>query len=261
LRIATWNINGLRARLDFVKLWLTEREPDVVGLQELKMQDEQFPHDEFEALGYQAITHGQKSWNGVAILAKGPIKEIEAGLPGQEEFGARLIRAHVGEGDQSVDFTTLYCPNGKTVGHEDYPRKLAWFEALRDWAAGFVRADASQILCGDFNIVPTGLDSWNEEAFQGEIFHTDEERARMQDLLGLGLRDLYREKEPETQEFSWWDYRGGAFHRKQGLRIDFLLGTDAAVERLRSVEIDREFRKKKDGMTASDHAPVIAELD
>ena len=138
MRIATWNINGLRARLDYIKLWLSERQPDVVGLQELKMQDHQFPHDEFEALGYRALTHGQKSWNGVAILSRLPIELIESGLPGQEDFGARLIRARVGEGEGQVDFTTLYCPNGKNTDHDDFHRKLAWFDALREWASRFV---------------------------------------------------------------------------------------------------------------------------
>jgi len=261
LRIATWNINGLRARMDYIKLWLSDRQPDVVGLQELKMQDHQFPHDEFEALGYRAMTHGQKSWNGVAILSRLPIELIEAGLPGQEDYGARLIRARVGEGSDQVDFTTLYCPNGKNTDHDDFPRKLAWFDALRDWTSRFISQDESSVLCGDFNIVPTKLDTWNEEEFQGEIFHTDAERERLRAVLDLGLRDLFREKEPESTTFSWWDYRGGAFHRKHGLRIDFLLGTRAVAARLRSVEIDREFRKKKDGLTASDHCPVLALLD
>ena len=261
VQLATWNINGLRARLDYVKLWLGEREPDVVGFQELKMEDDKFPHDEFEALGYTCVTHGQKSWNGVAILSRLPIEHVESGLPGQEDFGARLIRARVGEGDASVDFTTLYCPNGKSIEHDDFPRKLAWFDALRDWASDFVDPATPAILCGDFNIVPTGLDTWDEESFGGSIFHTVEERARLAAVVDTGLRDLYREREPETRAFSWWDYRGGAFHRKHGLRIDFLLGTDAIVSRLRDVEIDRDFRKKKDGLTASDHAPVIATLD
>jgi hypothetical protein len=143
VQLATWNINGLRARLDYVKLWLGEREPDVVGFQELKMEDDKFPHDEFEALGYTCVTHGQKSWNGVAILSRLPLEHVESGLPGQEDFGARLIRARVGEGDARVDFTTLYCPNGKSVEHDDFPRKLAWFDALRDWATGFVDPEIS----------------------------------------------------------------------------------------------------------------------
>ena len=261
MRIATWNVNGLRARLDFVKLWLAERAPDVVGFQELKLTDEQFPHAEFEALGYRSVSHGQKSWNGVAILTKLPLEPIEAGLPEQADFGARLIRARVGEGKLALDFTTLYCPNGKDVDHDDFPKKLAWFESLHRWASGFVRAEASVVLCGDFNIVPTPLDSYDEAEHAGSIFHTKAERERYSAVLGVGLHDLYRELEPETKAFSWWDYRGGAFHRKQGLRIDFLLGTPAVVARLRSVEIDREFRKKRDDLTPSDHAPVIAVLD
>lgn len=261
MQIATWNINGLRARVDYIKLWLAEREPDVVGFQELKMEDDKFPHGTFEELGYTTVTHGQKSWNGVAILSRLPVEHVESGLPGQADFGSRLIRARVGEGDAAVDFTTLYCPNGKSTDHDDFPKKLAWFDALRDWAKGFVDSGTSTILCGDFNIVPTALDTWDEESFAGSIFHTNEERARLAAVLGVGLRDLYREVEPDTQAFSWWDYRGGAFHRKHGLRIDFLLGTEAVVSRLRGVEIDRDFRKKKEGLTASDHAPVIATLD
>jgi len=261
VKIATWNINGLRARLDYLKLWLADRQPDVVGLQELKMTDELFPHDAFDALGYKAVTHGQKSWNGVAILSKLPIERLESGLVGEEESGARLIRARIGRGDEALDFTTLYCPNGKNTEHEDFARKLAWFDSLREWASSFLRAEESAVLCGDFNIVPSGLDSWNEEEFKGSIFHTDLERERMSAILDLGLRDLYRALAPEEQAFSWWDYRGGAFHRKHGLRIDFILGTNHVVERLRSVEIDRDYRKKKDGLTASDHAPVVAVLD
>ncbi len=261
VQIATWNVNGLRARVDYIKLWLAEREPDVVGFQELKMEDDKFPHDAFEDLGYRCVTHGQKSWNGVAILSRLPVEHVESGLPGQADFGSRLIRARVGEGNAAVDFTTLYCPNGKSTDHDDFPKKLDWFDALRDWAKGFVDSGTATILCGDFNIVPTALDTWDEESFVGSIFHTDEERARLAAVLDVGLRDLYREVEPDTQAFSWWDYRGGAFHRKHGLRIDFLLGTEAVVSRLRGVEIDRDFRKKKEGLTASDHAPVIATLD
>ena len=132
---------------------------------------------------------------------------------------------------------------------------------LRAWAAGFLKPDRAAVLCGDFNVVPTPLDSYDEEALAGEIFHTAAERARYAALLAVGLHDLYREREPATKAFTWWDYRGGAFHRKQGLRIDFLLGTPAVVARLRSVEIDREFRKKRGELTPSDHAPVLAVLD
>ena len=255
MRIATWNINGLRARLDFILHWLDARRPDVVGLQELKLEEELFPHDVFEQAGYRAAVHGQKSWNGVAVLSRHEISAVERGLAGGDELGARVIETETG----GLAFTTVYCPNGKSVDHDDFPRKLAWFDALADHLEQR-GCDGARIVGGDFNICPTPLDSWNEKAKKGSIFHTDEERERFRRLLELGYHDLFRELHPDSRTFSWWDYRGGAFHRGMGLRIDFLLGTRAVLDRLRSVEIDRDYRKKKEGLTASDHAPVIAEL-
>ena len=254
MRIATWNINGLRARLDFILLWLTERQPDVVGLQELKITDGEFPHEPFNAIGYQVQTHGQKAWNGVAVVSKNPVEIVQRGLPGQDDFGARLITARTGD----LSFTTVYCPNGKDVGHEDYAKKLAWYASLAEY---WQTIDASAaVLCGDFNIVPTALDSWHSEQAEGMIFHTPAERASFAKLIDLGLIDLCRARFPDERKFSWWDYRGGAFHRNQGLRIDFVLGTDAVLQRLQAVEIDRDFRKKKEDFTASDHAPVLVDL-
>jgi exodeoxyribonuclease-3 len=257
MRIATWNVNGLRARLEFVLHWLRERSPDVVGLQELKLTDEQFPHAEIEEAGYRAVVHGQKAWNGVAILSREPAELTQRGLPGQEDFGARLVTAEVA----GLSFTTVYVPNGKSVGHDDFPRKLAWLDALTAHVGERADRDAPAVLCGDFNIVPAPIDSWNEAKLEGSIFHTDDERARFRNLLDRGLVDLFRESQPDEQAFSWWDYRGGAFHRKMGLRIDFLLATRKVLEGVRSVEIDRDYRKKKEGLTPSDHAPVIADLE
>ena len=255
MRIATWNINGLRARLEFMRLWLQARKPDVVGLQELKITDEEFPTAFFNELGYHVVTYGQKAWNGVAILSREPVELLERGLPGEQEFGARFMRVRAGD----VFVTTVYCPNGKDLSHEDFPRKLAWLDSLvRHWAS--LERDACSVLCGDFNVVPAALDSWLGAGGEGHIFHTAEERMRFAALLDLGLFDLYREKYPDRQEFSWWDYRGGAFHRGHGLRIDLLLGSAATLARLRDVEIDREFRKKRSDLTASDHAPVFVDL-
>ncbi|MCP3984123.1 MAG: exodeoxyribonuclease III [bacterium] len=253
MKIATWNVNGLRARLDFVLHWLAAREPDVVGLQELKLQDDQFPHEVFERVGYRAVTHGQKAWNGVAILSRKPITLVQAGLPGQEGLGARLITGEV----EGLTFTTVYCPNGKNIDHDDYPRKLAWFDALADHLGA---PTEPSVVCGDFNICPTALDSWNAAEFAGQIHHSDAERVRMDRIANQGWMDLYRSLHPEEQAFSWWDYRGGSFHRGRGLRIDFVLGTEKVRERTRAVMIDRDYRKKHEGLTASDHAPVIAEL-
>jgi len=256
MRIATWNINGLGARLAFVQHWLRAREPDLLALQELKLLDEKFPHAEFEPLGYRALTHGQKAWNGVAVLAREPIELVQTGLPGQEDMGARLITVRAGD----LLFTSLYCPNGKSVEHADFPRKLAWFDALIAHLRSAAAGERAHVLAGDFNLCPSALDSCHAEAADGEIFHTEEERARFRALRSSGFIDLFRAHQPETRAFSWWDYRGGAFHQNRGLRIDFLLGTADVQRRLKSIEIDREYRKKHDGLTASDHAPVYADL-
>lgn len=257
MQVAAWNINGLRARLDFVLHWLRARRPDVVGLQELKLADEQFPHEVFAAEGYRAAVHGQKSWNGVAVLSREEAAVTQRGLPGEEEFGSRLLSVDVG----GIAFTTVYVPNGKGIEHADYPRKLRWLESLRGWLDAARDPREPAILCGDFNVVPQPLDGWNEELHAGRIFHSEDERRRYRAVLDWGFRDLFREMYPDERKFSWWDYRGGAFHLGHGLRIDFLLGTESAAKRLKTVSIDREYRKKKDGLTASDHAPVIAEIE
>jgi exodeoxyribonuclease III len=252
MRIATWNVNGLRARLDFLKRWLEERQPDIVGMQELKITAEVFT-----SLGYNVAIHGEKGWNGVGIASRHAIEVETTGLPGQSEMGSRLITATI----QGLSFTTVYVPNGKDLDHVDYPRKLQWLETLADhWSATHASGDAA-ILCGDFNVTPAAIDSWRGAAADGRLFHTPAERDRLRMLDQSGLYDLFREKYPDDQRFSWWDYRGGAFHRGQGLRIDFIYGTAPVLARVRDVTIDRDYRKKQDGLTASDHAPVIVELD
>jgi exodeoxyribonuclease III len=256
MRIATWNVNGLRARLDYLCLWLEAREPDVVGLQELKLADDQFPRERFAELGYHATVYGQKAWNGVAVLSRIPAEVIQRGLPGQEAAGARLLAVEV----DGLEFTTLYCPNGKTLDHPDYRMKLSWFEALAAYWSERSARDAPAVLGGDFNIVPGPLDTWLGADGDGRIFHTVEERQRFEVLLRLRLVDLYRDRHPDGRAFSWWDYRGGAFHRGHGLRIDLLLGNDAVRRRVREVVIDRDFRKKHDELGPSDHAPVYADL-
>ena len=213
MRIATWNVNGLRARLDFILHWLNSRQPDVLGMQELKVEDHEFPHDVFEDAGYQVATFGQKGWNGVAIATKAPLEVQQHGLPGQDDAGARLIRGRVGD----LSFATVYCPNGKTLDHADFAMKLAWYDALIDYL-GELDADQPFVLGGDFNVVPKPLDCWRGEEADGTIFCTAQERSRYQALLNGGLVDLFRAVRPDDQRFSWWDYRGGAFHRGLGLR-------------------------------------------
>nr|VFK33362.1 MAG: exodeoxyribonuclease-3 [Candidatus Kentron sp. MB]VFK76136.1 MAG: exodeoxyribonuclease-3 [Candidatus Kentron sp. MB] len=262
MQIATWNINGLRARRAYLLDWLARRRPDVVGLQELKMVDELFPTDVFEELGYRSATHGQKAWNGVAILSRWPMEVTEVGLPGQEALGARLISADIDTDVGVVSFTTVYVPNGKDTSHEDFPRKLAWLDVLADYAQRHIGSRERAVLCGDFNICPTPMDSWRGEAANGQIFHTQEERQRFGRFCAppCGLMDVYRERFPEERAFSWWHYRAGAFPKGQGLRLDFLLATPGLYADMSSVMIDREYRKKQEGLTPSDHAPVVAEF-
>jgi exodeoxyribonuclease-3 len=255
MRLATWNVNGLRARIDFVKIWLEEREPDVVGMQELKLTEDEFPMEVFTELGYEVLMYGQKGWNGVAVASRLPMSLVTRGLPGEEDAGARLITANVDD----LAFTTVYVPNGKDTDHADFPGKLAWLEAL----AAHMGADRtdSAVLCGDFNVVHQHVDSWRAAAADGRVFHTPEERSRLEALMQTGFCDLFREHHGDEQKFSWWDYRGGAFHRGHGLRIDLILGTARVRERMREIVIDRDFRKKHDGLTASDHAPVILDIE
>lgn len=256
MRVATWNINGIRARFEFLLHWLQARKPDVVGLQELKIVDESFPYEALKDQGYHSVFHAQKSWNGVAILSRVRPTLTQKGLPHEYDMGARLIAADVG----SLRFITVYCPNGKQIKHPDFPRKLKWLDSLLNYLAKEQNPNQPMVLCGDFNVCPTPLDTWNEQAFAGEIFHTQEERSRFAQLLEWGLVDAYRTLMPSEQAFSWWDYRGGAFHKNQGLRIDFLLMTRLVQEHIQHIEIDREYRKKKEGLIASDHAPVLVDL-
>lgn len=256
MRIATWNINGLRARLEYLRLWLNARKPDIVGLQEIKITDEEFPTEFFSSLGYHVVTYGQKAWNGVAVLSRSPAEVLDRGLPGEAAFGSRLLRVKVGD----LQFTTVYCPNGKDLDHEDFPNKLAWFDSLlRFWAAQDRNVPA--VLCGDFNVVPSDLDSWHSGSNSELMFHTKAERDRYAALLELGLIDVFRQCFPDKKAFSWWDFRGGAFHKGQGLRIDMVLATAPVAQRVNDVVIDRDYRKKIEGLISSDHAPVFADLD
>lgn len=254
--MATWNVNSIKARLPFVLGWLRAREPDVVCIQELKVADDEFPHAELAAAGYHCAVHGQPQWNGVAVLSREPATVLQRGLPGAGDQGARLITVDVG----GTTVTSVYVPNGKTVEHPDYLAKLAWLDRFGDYVADLVDASAPHVIGGDFNLVPGPLDSWDPVRFEGAIFHTEEELARYTRVLGTGLEDLYRCVHPEGTMFSWWDYRAGSFHKNQGLRIDFLLATAPVRDRVDTIGVDREYRKKQEGETPSDHAPVIADL-
>jgi exodeoxyribonuclease-3 len=246
----------VRARLDFLLHWLDARRPDIVGIQELKVNEEGLPVDVLADAGYHLAACCQAGWNGVAVLAREAPEVMRRGLPGAEEWGARLLDTRVA----GLRFVTVYVPNGKTVRHPDFQMKLDWMDALHRYVRDHLDPALPTVLCGDMNISPGPLDSWNEALLRGGIFHTDEERTRFAALLDWGFVDLFRDRHPEAQQFSWWDYRAGAFHKGHGLRIDFVLATAPVSARVEEVVIDREYRKKKDGLIASDHAPVYADL-
>jgi exodeoxyribonuclease-3 len=256
---ATWNVNSLTARLDFTLDFLATHQPDVVCVQELKLDDDAFPHLALAQAGYLALTHGQPQWNGVGIFVKRSYdaapRVLARGLPGATELGARLLTAEVA----GASVTSVYVPNGKSLSHPDFHTKLAFLDSL-DAYVGTLDLSRPTLVAGDFNLVPGALDSWNEDGFRGRIFHTEEERSRWRRLLGRGLVDVFRRLNPTEVAFSWWDYRAGSFHKEQGLRIDFVLASPGLSELATRAFIDRDFRKKREGRIPSDHAPVLVEF-
>jgi exodeoxyribonuclease-3 len=254
VKIATWNVNSIRARWERVLGWLEAVRPDVLCMQETKVPDEEFPTLELRAVGYHVVLCGQKTYNGVAIAAREPPTEVACGLgDGGDDSQSRLIAATVG----GVRFLSAYVPNGQAVGSEKYGYKLAWMERLaRHLAAGY-RPEQPLVLAGDFNVAPADLDVHDPAAWRGQIMCSDDERAALAEICRFGLADAFRRLHPTEVAFSWWDYRQLSFPRNRGLRIDHVLVTPPLVERLRSAAIDREARK---GKQPSDHAPVIVEL-
>lgn len=258
--LATWNVNGIRARSQRLAEWLAERQPDVVCLQELKIAEADFPFLELLGSGYHAVVAGQPSWNGVAVIAKERPEVLTRELPGTAAAGARFVMAKV----HGIDVASVYIPNGKTLSHADFKLKLAWLESLATLIEERAKSgnETPLLVGGDFNVCPTDLDSYGGARFKDRIFHTDSERALIERLRGAGLIDLYRSTYPDTVSFSWWDYRAGSFHKNEGMRLDMLFATPSLATRVKDVYVDRDYRKKgKSGSIPSDHAPVIAVLD
>ena len=253
MRIATWNVNSLKARLPRVLDWLAANDPDVIALQELKLEEDQCPIGELADAGYTGVFHGQRQWNGVAILARSGVTDAARPLA-DHPGGARAVYGRVGE----LGVMSIYAPNGKYVAHPDYSMKLDWLTRLTDHIAQAISRGRPLVVAGDFNIVPADIDTWDAALNAGVIFHTEPERAGIARLESLGLTDLYRHANPETRAFTWWDYRAGNFHKGIGLRIDLVYGTADLRDRLRGARIDRDARK---GKLPSDHAPVIIDLD
>jgi exodeoxyribonuclease-3 len=258
MRLATWNVNSLKARQDRVEEWLAYADADVVCLQETKVSDDAFPQLAFGALGYDAVHHGQGQWNGVAILSRVGIDEVSTGfddakLADPYEGDARLLAATCG----GVRVVTVYVPNGREVGSDYYARKLDWLRRLREWLDATASPDDPLAVLGDFNVAPEDRDVWSPAAFEGATHVTEPERAAVRDLEAWGLVDAFRAVYSQDRLYTYWDYRRGDFHEHRGMRIDLVLVTEPLARRVRWALVDRNARK---GKLPSDHAPLVVDL-
>ena len=252
--IATWNVNSLRVRLPQLAEWLAANPVHTIALQETKLEDAAFPRAEIEALGYHVAASGQRTYNGVAILARAPLHDVQTGIPGFDDPQRRVLAATI----DGVRVVNLYVPNGQSVGSEKYAYKLRWLAALRDWLREELARHPRLIALGDFNIAPEDRDVHDPAAWAGSVHVSEPERAALRELLALGLADSFRLFEQPPGTYSWWDYRQGAFRRNNGLRIDLLLVSDALAKACSQSVIDREPRRAE---RPSDHAPAIASFD
>jgi exodeoxyribonuclease-3 len=252
-RLATWNVNSLKVRLAHLVDWLAQARPDVACLQETKTEDASFPLAELQAAGYQAVYCGQKAYNGVAILARSAITEVQHGIPDFADDPRRVIAATV----EGIRIVCLYAPNGQAPGSEKYAYKLRWYQALAAWLKNELAARRELAVLGDLNVAPEDRDVHDPKRWEGQIHVSEPERAAMRSVVALGLADAFRLFEQPEKEFSWWDYRLAAFQRNWGLRIDHILLSPALAKRCIACRIDKSPRKLE---RPSDHAPVLAEL-
>lgn len=257
MRIATWNVNSLKARLPRVEDWLDYARPDVLCLQETKLADAAFPHLSFGSLGYESVHYGQGRWNGVAILSRVGVVDVVTGfnkLADPYEGEARLIAAKCG----ALRVVSVYVPNGREVGTDFYQRKLLWLECLREWLAIHHAPTDPLVVLGDFNVAPEDRDVWSPAAFEGATHVTGPERAALAQLREWGLVDLFRRLHGQDRLFTYWDYRRGDFHQHRGMRIDLAYGTKPVADRATFALVDRNARK---GEGPSDHAPMLIDVD
>ena len=258
MKIATWNVNSVKARIDAVLGWLKEASPDIVGFQELKCVDEAFPRLEIEALGYNVETFGQKTYNGVAILSKHPIEDVTRGLPGFEDVQSRYIEAVIApKGQRPVRFCCLYLPNGNPVASEKYPYKLSWMEALQARVETLLPLEESLIVAGDYNVIPGPDDVHDPAAWARDALFLPTTRAAYRRLENLGLTDAVRACNALPGQYTFWDYQAGAWPKNNGIRIDHHLLSPQAADRLISAEIHKHVRGWE---KPSDHVPVVIEL-
>ena len=255
MRLVTWNVNSLNARLDRVTEWLTLRKPDVVCLQETKLANDEFPHDVFGEMGYESAHHGQGQWNGVAILSRVGLEDVHPDFADGDDpdVDARIIWGTC----QGIRVASCYVPNGRSLDDDHYQYKLAWLDRLAADVAGNTTAGDDVCVLGDFNIAPDSRDIYDAESHVGVTHVSEPERARLAALDAWGLHDIFRDHHEKPGLYSWWDYRKGDFHMRRGMRIDLILATDSVGSRTSRIVVDRNARK---GKLPSDHAPVVADI-
>lgn len=253
MKLATWNVNSLRVRLPQVLDWAGKQRPDVLCLQETKLEDANFPHTQIEAAGYRVLFSGQKTYNGVAILSREPGTDPVTAIPAFPDEQKRVLAATIG----GVRVACLYVPNGESVGSEKYQYKLRWLAAVQEWLKDEISRNARLAVLGDFNVAPEARDVYDPKLWEGKVLFSEPERAALQGLMDAGLSDSFRLFEQPERSFTWWDYRMNGFRRKMGLRIDHILLSEPLAKRCASCTIDVEPRGAE---RPSDHAPVIAEL-
>jgi len=253
VKIATWNVNSLRARLPHLLDWLAARSPDVVCLQETKCEDAAFPAAELQAAGYRSVHHGQRAYNGVAILSRGEGAGVRRGIPAFADEQSRVIAADC----HGVRVVSVYVPNGQSVGSDKYAYKLRWFEAFARWLAAELAAHPRVAVLGDFNVAPEDRDVHDPLMWEGKIHVSEPERAALRQVIGVGFADAFRLFDQPEKSFTWWDYRMGAFRRNMGLRIDHVLLSPALAAACKACTIDPAPRRLE---RPSDHAPVLCEL-
>ncbi len=259
MKIATFNVNSIKARLANLTAWLKEAEPDIVCLQELKCLDDAFPRGEIEELGYNVAVHGQKTYNGVAIVSKLPLEDVTRGLPGGNgDEQSRYIEAVVSTAEGALRVASIYLPNGNPVDSDKFEYKLHWMDRLIDHAHRLLAFEEPLVLAGDYNVIPTADDVHDPQAWAEDALFRPETRTKFRELINLGFTDAFRACHTEAHRYTFWDYQAGAWAKDNGIRIDHLLLSPQAADRLKACDIDRNVRGRE---KPSDHVPVWVELD
>ena len=259
MKLATWNVNSIKVRIDAAREWLKEANPDVVCLQEIKSTDDSFPAEAFESLGYNCAVHGQKTYNGVAILSKRPMEDVTPRLPGGDgDDHARYIEAVVPGDKGVVRVASIYAPNGNPINTDKFKYKLAWMERLHARAKELLAFEEPVALMGDINVIPTADDCYDPKAWEMDALFQPESRAALRRIEWLGYTEAFRACHAETHQYSFWDYQAGAWNKDHGIRIDHILLSPQASDRLKACGIDKHVRGRE---KPSDHVPVWCEVD